>query len=175
MPSSASTSWQKPCVVAIVRRVEVGDRAGEPVAPELDLVRGRPWRAAARRGRLSGVDHPGEMLESACSQPTSRSRTRSRSSPVAIRVNVISRISLERHALRDVTRGERRDRVRLARPGARLEHRDPGWQRPAQVELGTAPVAGHRSLQLLDGEQAVPQPVGESPNSGCASSCSKGI
>ena len=50
-PSPASTSWQKPCVVAIVAASKSDERAREPRAPLLHRARGRPPRAGARPGR----------------------------------------------------------------------------------------------------------------------------
>ena len=99
-------------------------------------LRGAGRRAAGRSRRRPGRARRRASARAAPRTSTSRSRTRSRSSPVAIRVNVTSSISLERHALGDVARGERGDRVRLAGAGARLEHGDAGRQRPAEVELG---------------------------------------
>ena len=51
--------------------------------------------------------------------------------------------AVELEPLGDVAGGEGSDRVRLAGPGARLEHRDPLRQRPADVELSRG---AHRAL-----------------------------
>ena len=89
----------------------------------------RPVGEQADDRRPARVRRPAESTPpSACSALTSRSRTRSRSSPVAIRVNVTSRSSCSGVPSRDVAGRERGDRVRLAGAGARLEH---GHARPA--------------------------------------------
>ena len=64
---------------------------------------------------------------------------------------------VERHALGDVARGQRGDRVRLAGARARLEHGHAGRQRPADVERA-AHVAPPRALS-----RPVPQPRREQP------------
>ena len=53
---------------------------------------------------------------------------------------------LERRALGDIARRERRDRVRLAGAGTRLEQGHPGRERAADVELGDGQLGlgGHR-------------------------------
>ena len=74
------------------RRVEAGDRARRAArgarGPRPPIRR----RAAPRPRRRRSAARPPGARASPCSVCTSRSRTRSRSSPVAIRVNVTSRI-----------------------------------------------------------------------------------
>ena len=68
--------------------VEVGHGAGEAVAPDAEIV-GEPDASRVTTGSASrrrARERPAQRLL----DPTRRSRTRSRSSPVAIRVNVMS-------------------------------------------------------------------------------------
>ena len=116
------------------RRVEVGQRAREPLAPRAgppprgpsassrdDLVASLGAApASAALERLLGADEP---LAHAVAQLAGR-HARERDEQQLV----------ERRALGDVARRERGDRVRLAGAGARLEHGDAGRQRAADVE-----------------------------------------
>ena len=127
-PSPPSTSWQKPWVVAIVaasksasarasrarrasttsRRPSASSRTtSSPEATAAAPARARPRPAARARGRAARRGHPREGHQQQL---------------------------LQRRALGDVARRQRRDRVRLARPRARLEHGDARRQRAADVE-----------------------------------------
>ena len=128
-PSPPSTSWQKPCVVAIValsksasacasRRRRCSTSSGAPSREQPhDLVAvGR--RARQRAGEpLLGADEP---LAHAVAQLAGR-HPRERDEQQL----------LERHAVGDVAGRQRGDRVRLAGARARLEHGHAGRQRAA--------------------------------------------
>ena len=126
-------------------RVEVGERALEPRAPLRhrvagaggeqghDLVAGAHGRAGEHVGeRLLDVD---EALADPLAQLARRHPRERHEQQLA-----------QRRALGDVAGGERRDRVRLARPRARLEHGDAGRERAARVERAAAGRVAHRSV-----------------------------
>ena len=127
------------------RRVEVGERRASRARRSATCSRGQEPREPVRRRA--------RRVRSARSALTSRSRTRSRSSPVAMRVNVTSSRFSSGYAVRDVARRQRRDRVRLAGAGARLEHGHAGRQRPADVER-----RGHWCVDPLGLQEPGPQP-----------------
>ncbi len=124
--------------------VEVGDGVREPIAAKLDVRRvpGRQQghdRIAVRVGR-AGEDRrqrllaPDQPLADAVPQlARGHPRERDQQQPV------------ERRSLGHVARGQRGDRVGLAGPGARLEHRHARGQRAADVEVGIRRHGGHRS------------------------------
>ena len=133
MPSSAEHLLAEPVRRRDRRRVEVGDGAREAVAPQLhyferalgeqrhDLIlRSAGPPASARVSPCSATHEPlaHPLAELACGHPRERHQQQ----------------LVQRCALGDVARGQRGDRVRLARPGTRLEHSDPDRQRPAKVE-----------------------------------------
>ena len=133
MPRPPSTSWQKPCVVAIVAasksasaRASRSRRSRDLLARALGEQPRRPRRrcggapASARVEPLLGADEP---LAHALAQLAGRHAREGDEQQL-----------VERRALGDVARGERGDRVRLAGAGARLEHGDAGRQRAADVE-----------------------------------------
>ena len=115
--------------------VEVGDRLGEPVAASPARRAARPPGAA--RCRRPGVATPARAAASPSAALTSRSRTRSRSSPVAMRVKVTTRRRSAAGPVGDVAGRQRGDREGLARAGARLEQRHPGGSGP-QTSNGRA-------------------------------------
>ena len=139
MPSSASTSWQNAVRSGDRRRVEVGDRGREPVAPALDqpvgltlrqqrdhLV-GRPARRPASDARelLLGRDQP---LANALTQLARRHPCEGHQQQL-----------VQRRAGGDEARRQCGDRERLAGAGARLEHRHTAAAaRPVSVERGDA-------------------------------------
>ncbi len=122
-PSPLSTSWQKPWVVAIV------------AASKSDTARAsRSQRVAsvsAREVAHQPLAHP--LAQLAGRHP----RERDEQEP------------LQRRALGDVARRERRDRPRLAGARARLQHGHAGRQRSGDVEL-----AGHRCSCLRTGSHS---------------------
>ena len=126
------------------RGVEVRNGVGQPVAPDADLAVG-PGREQ-RYDRVVVLD--------GCAGEDPRQRLLAPDEPLADAVAQLARRhprerdqeqSVKRRALGHVARGQRRDRVRLARPGARLEHRHPRGQRTADVELGVRRDGAHRS------------------------------
>ena len=148
MPSPPSTSWQKPWVVAIVAASKLGDGPGQAVARRSTASAG-PSASSGDDRVVAPAERAGQRLApSPRSALTRRSRTRSRSSPVAIRVKVTSSSRSSGDALGDVAGGQRGDRVGLAGPGAGLEHGHAGGQRAADVELGRVVEASgaHRAL-----------------------------
>ena len=116
------------------RRVEVRQRAHEPVAALHDLLGG------ARRPAAATTSSSPSRAPPASTSASSRSAAHQ---PLAHAVAQLAgrhpregdqQQLVQRHALGDVARRQRRDRVRLAGPGARLEHRDARRQRAADVE-----------------------------------------
>jgi hypothetical protein len=84
-PSPASTSWQNPCVVAIVA-------ASNSASPRARRSRRFATSSGGPSARSLTTSSP-SPVRSPRSVSTRRWRTRSRSSPVAIRVKVTSRSS----------------------------------------------------------------------------------
>ena len=90
-PRPPSTSWQNPCVVAIVAASKSASaRPSRPRRCWTSLAASRS-RAAGRPRRRSSARAAASDRSSPRSADTRRSRTRSRSSPVAMRVKVTSR------------------------------------------------------------------------------------
>ena len=128
-----STSWQNPCVVAIVA-------ASNPASART--------RRACRRGDLvarAGGEQFNHLVAVARRRAGQRAgqAALSRDEPLA---HALAQLAgghpregheqqlVERRALRDVSRGKGGDRERLAGPGAGLEHGHAGRQRSADVE-----------------------------------------
>ena len=131
VPSDVSICWQKPCVVVIVAASNCASATASRCAPASSSSSPPP----ARCGRRGSADDAVSGRAARARRSTSRSRTRSRSSDVAARPKVTSMSSGRRgDPLGDVPGGQRRDRVRLARAGARLEHDRALRQRAADVE-----------------------------------------
>ena len=128
-PSPPSTSSQKLCVVAIVaasksasarssRARRCATTSGGAVGEQLD--HGVVARGAGALERPLGADQP--LAHAVAQLAGGHARERDQQQLV------------QRDAVGDVASRERRDRVRLAGPGARLEHRDALRQRAADVE-----------------------------------------
>ena len=144
IPSPPSTSWQKPCVVAIVaasKRASARTRlrwrlltsAGDPWASSAttsSLACGRPREVV--REPLLGVHEP---LADAVAQLAGRHAGERHEQDL-----------IQRRALGDVARGERGDRERLAGAGAGLEHGDAFGQRACEAERLRGLGAAHRSV-----------------------------
>ena len=137
------------------RRVEVGQRPRQPLAAR-PRPRPRCRRRGAARARRPLGGAPASAGRGRARRRPSRSRTRSRSSPVAIRVNVTSSSCVERHALGDVARGQRGDRVGLAGAGAGLEHGDAGWAAGRRRRTAASSV---RLMLLGRSSSPLPQPA----------------
>ena len=76
---------------------------------------------------------------------TRRSRTRSRNSPVAMRVNVTMRSESKRQAVGHIAGRKGGDGEGLACAGARFEQRHAGGQRAARIERFRYPAQAHWS------------------------------
>ena len=89
-PEPASTSWQKPCVVAMVAASKAASARARR-SRRARTASGAPCASSRTTPSPASGGAPARARSSPCSAETSRSRTRSRSSPVAMRVNVTSR------------------------------------------------------------------------------------
>jgi len=127
------------------RRVEVGQGAGEPAPPLLDdLARALGEQFDDGVGIVGGHAGQGRTqakldADQALADPFPQlagghPREGDQQQPI------------EWGALGDVARRECRDRVRLAGPGAGLEHGHPGGEGPAYVEWLLVGVIGHPAL-----------------------------
>jgi hypothetical protein len=90
-PQPPSTSWQKPWVVAIVAASKSASARARR-SRRATISSGVPVASSSTTSSRSLAGAPASARDSPCSHCTSRSRTRSRSSPVAMRVNVTRRI-----------------------------------------------------------------------------------
>ena len=163
MPRPPSTSWQKPWVVAIVaasksaiarasRSRRVRTSSSVPPREQLDYLVA-PGRHHAAERPIEPALGAHESLAHAVAQLAGRHPGERDQQQL-----------VERRALRDVAGGERGDGERLAGARARLEHRDPGGERAADVERPVAArLAGARSPR---GRGAHPRAGGRSGRSG---------
>ena len=117
------------------RGVEVGERGGEAAPadarPRRRDVGEEAQHVVVRRRRHAGQDAGQPVL--GADEPLAHPRPQLAGGHPAERHE---QHVLERRALGDVAGGEGGDGERLAGAGARLEHRDAGRQRPADVERG---------------------------------------
>ena len=135
--------------------------------------RGRGGRAAARPRRAA----PSASSRTTSSRASGGAPASARSSPCSADdeplAHALAQLArghpgegheqepVERRALGHVARGERRDGVRLAGAGARLEHRDAGRAAARRRRTAAAPVPPLiASVTSSQREQAVPQPAG---------------
>ncbi len=138
-PSPESTSWQKPCVVAMVAASK-SESARSSRARRCSTVAQVALREQAhdrvdvlvdarQRGGEPGLDGDEPLAHPLAQLARRHARERHEQQ------------LLERRPLGDVPGRERGDRVGLARAGARLEHGHAARQRPADVER-----LGHRCV-----------------------------
>ena len=155
VPSPSSTFWQKPCVVSIVAASKFGDRVGEPVAAPRTCSGGPRGEQRDDLIVVARPARPRATRDSSRSVRTSRSRTRSRSSPVATRVKRDEQQLVEARALGDEARRERRDRVRLAR--CRRSPRAPSRRSAAARSGQTAGRTSGSARTVISSHQLAPR------------------
>ena len=113
-------------------RVEVGQRAGEVGAALLDLL-ARPLREQLHDLVAAGIGAGQERLQPGFHRDQALAHAVAELAGGDPREGDEQQL-LQRRALGDVARGQRRDRVRLARPGARFQDGHARRERAADVE-----------------------------------------